>query len=370
MASSRRAVWILTLTAILAYAVTWLGGSRLDYIYYLDQWQLVLDGGNPWSTNNAYGPLHNVFAYLVPLHPLVPKIVVAALLIIANGVLVLRLVRERPIAEWENAYILAFGGNFLVLASSFWLGLNDAFVAALIIAAILARRDGRIVLCGILLGLATLDKYYPALLVPFFALDNREVQPRLILGALLTIAIGLVAASIAWHTQWLEAVTFGISRDATILSVLRPIALLGRNWGIGPVVDTLIHYNGPLVVLVWIVCLIAAWLRRDNWLVAACWGFFAVLLTYKVGNQQFWLSWLALVAGLPLLNRPDADRLAQAGLPYATFLSLFQLGYVVIPPFYYRDSFAWVRDYVGVPSFILGIMLLWSFLRPESRPAP
>ena len=31
------------------------------------QWQLVLDGRDPWSTNSAYGPLHNAFALLVPI---------------------------------------------------------------------------------------------------------------------------------------------------------------------------------------------------------------------------------------------------------------------------------------------------------------
>ncbi len=44
------------------------------------------------------------------------------------------------------------------------------------------------ILAGVLLGLATLDKYYPALLIPFFALDARVWQPRLILSALVTIA--------------------------------------------------------------------------------------------------------------------------------------------------------------------------------------
>ena len=95
-----------------------------------------------------------------------------------------------------------------------------------------------------------------------------------------------------------------------------------------------------------------------------------MLLTYKVGHQQFWVTWLALVACLPLANILDADRLARISLPYATFLSLFQLGFVLLQPAYYRGPYEWVKDYVGLPSFILGAWTLWVSLRPSPRPAP
>ena len=59
--------------------------------------------------------------------------------------------------------------------------------------------------------------------------------------------------------------------------------------------------------------------------------------------------------------------LARLSLPYATFLSLFQLGFVLIQPEYFRGSNEWVKDYVGIPSVLLGGALLLSFLRPASR---
>lgn len=359
---------LLVLASALALLITIVGGVRLDYIYYLEQWQLVLAHADPWSGNNAYGPLHNIFALLVPIHPLVPKVLTATSLLLANGLLVLALLDERPFDQWQPVYLVAFAANGLVLVSSLWLGLNDAFVAALIIAAVLARRADRLILAGFLLGLATLDKYYPALLIPFFALDDRRVEPRLLISAIITVTLGMAAAIAIWGSAYFEAIAFGISRDATILSVLRPISLVGRELGVGPALDLLIRYNGPLVVAVWILCLLAAWQRRDHWLVSATWGFFAVLLTYKVGNQQFWVSWLALVACLPLINRPDADRLARLSLPYAAFLSLFQFGYVLVQPEYYRGPLTWIRDYVGIPSFALGATLLWLWLRPVPRP--
>jgi hypothetical protein len=361
---------LILVASTLAVIVTFYGGIRHDYFDYMMQWQLVLDGSpDPWSTNSAYGPLHNAFALLVPIHPLAPKLLTACALLFANALLLIKLLGARPADDWRTTYLVTFGGNVVVLVTAFWLGLNDAFVAALILGAILARHRGAMVLAGVLLGLATLDKYYPALLIPFFAMDERRIDTRLVLSSLVTVAIGLTIATWIWGTAWLEAVIFGVSRDATILSIFRPIAALGRHLGIGGLTDLLVRFNGPLVVLVWLAAIALAWQRRDHWLVGACWGFFAVLLVYKVGHQQFLVSWLALVVALPLLNRPDADRLARLTWPFAIFLSVFELGYVVLQPQYYQGQWRWVNDVVGVPAFALGAWLLVGWFRPSLRRA-
>src|SRR6185437_11091163 len=72
---------------------------------------------------------------------------------------------QRPWRDWRAVYLLGFAANILPWVSVFWFGNNDGVVAALVIGAVLARRNRRMLLCGLLLGLATLDKYYPALLI-------------------------------------------------------------------------------------------------------------------------------------------------------------------------------------------------------------
>ena len=364
-----RTVVILSVSAAVALLLTVLLGATHDYPAYVDQWRLVLDGLDPWSTDNAYGPLHNAFALLVPLHPLAPKVFTVAAMLIANGLLVLRLERLRPFAEWRTTYVAVFAANALILICGIWYGNNDVFVAALVMGAVLARLDRRVVLAGVLLGLATLDKYYPLLLVPFFALDARSFNTRLTLSALLTFVAGLGAGIVLWGSDFLEALRFGVGRDATILSILRPIVGIGRDLGIARYTDLLVLYNGPVLLLVWLLAFILAWRRRDSWLVSASWGFFALLLTYKVGHQQFWVTWLALVACLPLLDSPEADRLARVSLPFATFLSVFQLGFALIHPTYYRGGLHFIPNYIGFISFGLGVWTLWRFLRPSAAAA-
>src|SRR4051794_31558846 len=159
---------VLFAIAVIAVLIIIFTNVQHDYLYYLDQWRLVLSGVDPWSGNNAYGPLHNAFAPLILIDPLLPKLIDAAALLLA-GTLLARALRTRPIAQWDWVFAIALWANALVLVSALVYGLNDIFVAALVIGAVLARHRDRIILAGVLLGLATLDKYYPALLIPFFA---------------------------------------------------------------------------------------------------------------------------------------------------------------------------------------------------------
>lgn len=363
----RRHHALLLAGSLAAIALTLIGGVRHDYIYYLEQWRLVLAGADPWSTNNAYGPLHNAFALLLPLHELAPKLAQTLLLLAANVLIVRRLALTQ--APWAN-YLIAVGANALVWIAVFWLGNNDGLVAACLLAAVAARLDRHMLLAGLVLGLAALDKYYPLLLIPFFALDARRIDGKLLLASIGTFAAGMGIGTLLWGRAMLEAVVFGVSRDATVLSVFHALSVIGRANGWGDAADLLIRLNSLLVIATWTGALILAWVRRDDWLVAATWGLFAVLLVHKVGHQQFWVSWLALVACLPLLQSDSATRLARLSWPFALFLALFQLGFVLLAPEYFRGPLAWIKDYAGLVAFPLGAMQLVLFLRPASRPQP
>jgi hypothetical protein len=371
MLLSRPLLSVLLIWTLAMIALTALSGIQHDYIYYHEQWMLVLNRLNPWSTNNAYGPLHNAFALLLPIHDMAPKFASAGLFLAANATLLFALARTRPVDEWIRPYLAGIGLNALVIVSAFVYGLNDAFVAALVIFAILARRNEQMLLAGVLLGLATLDKYYPALLLPFFALDRRSFSAKLMLSGLVTIAIGIGIAALLWRNDFFEAVMFGVNRDATIFSILKPLAVLSRAYG-DPfgIVLQMIRFNGPLVVAVFINALLLAWLRRENWLTGATWSLFLVLIFYKVGNPQFFVTWCTLLACLPLLRDADADRLAKVSIPFAIFVTIYELGYALLPPIYYHGWLAPVNDYVGFFVFGFGLWTVIRYMRTTPASAP
>ena len=198
-------------------------------------------------------------------------------------------------------------------------------------------------------------------MLPFFALDRRNFSARLLLAGLVTIAIGIGVAVLLWRNDYFEAIMFGVNRDATIFSVLKPLAVLSRTYG-DPfgIVLLLIRFNGPIVVLVFLESLLLVWMRRENWLVGATWALFLVLIFYKVGNPQFFVTWCTLVACLPLLKDADADRLARVSIPFAIFVTIYELGYALLPPIYYHGWLSPVNDYVGFFVFGFGI---WTFFR-------
>ena len=348
---------IWTVVAIWSAMMVWYAiasGVQHDYGEYLAQWALVREHANPWATNNAYGPLHNLFAYFLPLGPLAPKLVTAAVLLTANALLVAELCRERAGVDAFVVYLVAVPANILVVSLGFGYGLNDGLVAALVLFALLARRRQHFGRAGCLLGLAVLLKYYPAVLIPLFALDAGRVRLRLIAGAAAVTAIGLAAGWLAWGSALFQPLIFGVEREPKMLSILSALSSYPHLIGGESVLAVLLHSNAAFVAGASLIVVLIAWRTRMHWIEASVIGLLAVLLTYKVGHPQFYLPWAFLVAALPLTKAPSADRLAWICLPMLLFLSAFQWGYAYGSDGY-REVLGNIRRDVGFVAFALGV---------------
>ncbi|MBN9016945.1 MAG: DUF2029 domain-containing protein [Rhizobiales bacterium] len=356
--------WTLAM-AIWAYAA----GAQHDYVYYLAQWRLALEGADAWSTDNAYGPLHTSLALLLPLGTLAPKALIVGSLLAANAALAIRLMSVRPTAAVGLHYGMVILANIAVASLGVVYGLNDALVASLIVAAVLLRLRGALVLAGLMLGLVALLKYYPLLLVPFFALEGRRFRPSLILTALATIGAGFIACHFVFGDGWMAAILFGAGREPKLLSVLAAFSAATPVVGGSELLDWLVRHNAAFVLATAVACLAVAWWRRIHWLEASVLALLAVLLVYKVGHQQFFLPWLFLVAALPLAGTASADRLAGLCWPFALFLSLYQWGYAFGTDQYHATGGA-VRLYAGFVAFPLGVATIAGYFYVARRPAP
>jgi hypothetical protein len=342
------------------------GGAQHDYVAYLSQWKLVLNDADPWSTDNTYGPLHVVLGYLLPFGTLVPKLVMVGCLLAANAALAICLIvsRLKPIAYLH--YLIVILANVDVISIGIDYGLNDALAAALITIALLLRFRQLWIGAGVMLGLAVLLKYYPIVLILPFALENRRWRGSLVLAAAVTIGAGFAVSWAVYGDGFIAAMRFGAARPPKILSILSALAAKPGLIGGSATLEWLVDKNAIFVMLVAASWTLIAWLQRISWLEASVGTLLAVLLTYKVGHQQFFLPWLFLVGALPLLQTPSADRLAWMCWPFAIFLSLFEWGYAYGSDEYHQ-ILGEVRTYVGFVAFPLGLATIGCYFRFARR---
>jgi hypothetical protein len=372
-ASNRHRSLLLVLASLAAWSaiilyIGWKSGARHDYVAYLEQWELLLNGGDPWATSNAYGPLHTLVGFLLLQGKLAPKIFMIGLLLAANVALVVELIRQRGLSKkLVVLYVLVIPGNAVFFFNVAAYGLNDTLVAALLTMAVLLRYRQGLLSSAALVGLAALTKYYPILLLPFFALDGRKIQWRAIFVGVATFGIGIAAARAFWGESILRAIAFGADRDPKLLSIL---AALQSTFGDAATVNWLVHYNSILVVSGVGTALLFTYLARLNWLEGLCLGYFVMLVLYKVGHTQFYLPWLFVVASLPLVAKSSSDRMGEKLLPVVLFLSLYQVGYWISGG-YAAGWGMWIRMYGGavafpisVASLVACVLLLW-----QSKPA-
>lgn len=351
-----------------AFAV--LRGIRHDHANYLKQWILVREGVDPWEGDNTYGPLHNLLAFITIPTEIGPKVFMTVAFVVVNFLMVMLLLSIGPSTLSLVSYAIFVPLNFLVISIVFSYGLNDALAAALIGLAVMARFRRLMIACGIFLGLAVLLKYYPALLIPFFCLNEKLFDWRLFLSSANTVTIGFLTAWFAWGTGFLAALSTGVSRDPKLLSIL---SALERNDTLGSdstFLHVLIQANSLTVLGACLVAFLFAYRTRLSWVEGAAVASLGYLLIYKVGHQQFYIPWMLLLVGLLILGTSRSKVIAYVCLPYVIFLAAFQFGYEIVTDGY-NSIGGFVRDYVGFVSFTLGsltfILMLYAAMRISSQ---
>lgn len=352
------AATVLWSAAMLVFAIA--SGTRHDYLLYLDMWDLVRDGQDPWAGDNTYGPLFNVLAPLAEPTTVGPKVAMVLAFLVVNLLLVRALLRTDPSNATLAAYAILVPANALVIGVVAWFGQNDALTAALIGAAVLARLRRRVLWAGVFLGLATLYKYYPALLVPFFCFDRRRFDLRMLATAATTTVVGSLLAVAAWGGGFVSSLGEGASRRPKLLSILASWDLHPHLYGDSRVADTLIRANAAFVLLAVVVAFAAAWMTRLSWIEGAFVASLGYLLVYKVGHQQFWVSVLVLAVGLLVVDTGRSRWLACCFLPFAMALSVFELGYAWLTDGYSHQA-GWVRHEAGFLAFALGCATIVAF---------
>ena len=356
---------------------TVVSGPRQDYVAFLEIWEAVWQGRDPWWVHetwgyplNAYGPLFNVLA-LPAIEPVGPEAGLRA------GVLPLRGdlpqawpgARGRQLGDFPAWGLLAWlWGPFAWVEVAYY-GHFDVLVAIACVAAVSWSCRGREVLAGASLAIGFLLKLIPVVIVPFLALDlaGRRVRWRLLAGVLVPIVLVYGASFLVWGPATFRPFRFGYERGSTLLSIFRflrgeasPLRRFVGNSGLDA-------WSTPCLAVSGLAVFAACQWRHTDAATSAILAVLTTLLFYQVGFIQYQMIlyllmayWLGLYA--PALRQDRVLAVAIGG--YFGWLTLFDVFYAWAGGVLHDDG-RWGRvvDWVGLPTFLLGGFLLVSLAR-------
>jgi hypothetical protein len=346
-------------------AVTVLAGARHDYVADLEIWSVVLRGDDPWwlipgkgVPLHAYGPLFNALALPAALNPLLPKLLFASAYLAAVAWFV-----GRSGLSWTG--VIAWLANPYVWVEVAYFGHWDVLVAVVCVAAVHERSRGRDVASGGWLAAGILLKYLPVVILPFLVVEGRRVRWRLVFTTMLVTAAGLGLSGLIWGPSTFRPLIYGAARDSTLLSIFR--FLRGSYSPLGRSADALAT---PCLALAGLAVFAWWWARRGGPAAGSTLAVMVTLLFYLVGFPQYQVVSLMLLSYWVVAERRagrDPFLVGTLGLFFG-WLGLFDVFYAAVGGVLHPgDRFAWVEEVVGLPTFVLGGLLLVAVARAAAR---
>ena len=341
-----------------------------------------MSGSDPWSVvaGNAYGPAYNLLAGLFALHPLLPKVVFVLSWQVSSWYLIHQLARRGVSLPWMVFWLAALPFNPLFWSFGVIYGSVDSLVAALCLIALAYHQADRRSVAAIVLALAALMKIYPIVFAPFMALDGRRVNWRFLATVGALVATGFALSFLIWGESAFHSIIFNSNRGSKMLSIFRFLRGDAVPW-----VDDVDHLSLPVMTLGGGLVFALVWKWRLPVVSGALAGIIATLLLYKLGHQQFFLV-VPLVAGLWYARRlPRNDRLLSGALVVCMGWVAFMGALYIVTHYYVRMEVAgefvrigvglagewgFLRDWVGLPTFVILLATLAAVMRYERREEP
>lgn len=356
------------------YVITILLGAYFiepmhDYGLYFRHWELVLSGGDPWQkmgAANAYGPIYNLFAWVYAIDKQWPKMVfVVSWLFISIYTFIKFSALNVNFFQKMVFFAFWFFNPFFIVATVFY-GFNDSFVALLVFLGLLiALRFKNHIAGPILITLGVLTKMYPLFLLPFLT-PEKKVMMRNIAIFIVILVFAYLLTYVVWGGSFVNAFGKANGRDPTLFSIMRFVD--GAYFPSHFLAQIIIGLTNLFILLgVGYVFYLFKKGRIDQ-ATAFLTGFTMLLTFYKAGQQQFYLTYFAIFAVWSLYEFNKALPNIQAF--YAVLLLglwMAVMAGVVYPMTYMSGSYEWVRDIIGLPTFMLQLLILYFLLRPAYR---
>ena len=264
-----------------------------DYIYYLRQWKTILDFKDPWiDTSNAYGPIHNIFAPLISINPMIPKLIFFIIYFYVLYIVTFKDMNFDFDLNTNNKLILfiLYGFCPFTVLTVVVYGNNDALTSAIMALSLTtlinsnSKKENFI--SGILLGISTMIKFYPLIISPAFFWRKKTIDYNFLKGFFLSIlTIGLASYKI-WGSTILTPILFATDRSSKHLSFF--------NFFRSTLSLDLDHLSIYVVVIVFVASIFFTQLLEFDLIPSVLFLFGSVLSVYKVGHPQFFIFFFCL----------------------------------------------------------------------------
>tara|TARA_B100000674_G_scaffold345633_1_gene289212 strand:+ start:273 stop:1403 length:1131 start_codon:yes stop_codon:yes gene_type:complete len=350
---------------IILFIILFYGGSRHDYSLYSITWQGVLNQ-DPNIYYHSYGPLHLFFAFIFNLNPLLPKIIYGILFSIFQIFLFLKLLKLED--KFLLLFYISIPCNFLIIATVYFYGINDSIVAFFLFFSLIFKLDKKDLLSGIFLSVSILTKIYPILLVPFFILERKKINIKLLFSLIVSlIVIMLISFYFFGNKLILDPFMFGAARDPKLLSIL---ASLSYDFPESLIVKKLIENNSFIVLVSTLMTIIFCLIKQTRILVSLILTYLTILITYKVGHMQFYLPLCAFFSLLLIYEKKYLD-IFYIVLPLIILLSFTQLIYSTTSGFDLMSqseyNFEIIRQKIGYIFFTINIFVFYRIIKSVDK---
>ena len=337
----------------------------MDYKAYLNQWAIIIQGLDPWSgTDNAYLPIHNVFAPLAAINNSLPKIAfvfIFAIPMYISSICDLNFKREIDFFSKLKIFAVFAFSPFCILITSYY-GLNDTPVAGLIVLSLFLslsnNKKQNSLLSGISLALATMIKVYPIFIAPLFILRKKRIDITFLASYLISIITILFTSIIIWGKSTLIPILYASERNSKHLSFFNFFRrIVGINFD---------EYSLYAMVFVLLIVLFFIYIYKIDLLPAVILTLAFEFTFYKVGHPQFFLFFFAVS---PMTIRYIYDknliikgRLFLSFLMWICFLNFYQTFYTLACHMF-RGFPHFLRGIGSLPYILFSILMLISLVK-------
>ena len=334
---------------ILISLITILNGPRHDYKSYVRQWLLIFNGNDPWiGTDNAYGPIHNLFSLFAVINPILPKFIFVVVFFYSFYKLNFtnyKLIKGKDNISNKILSLIVSMCPVLIIVAPLNAN-NDTLVCGLVIYALFIHLslDGSKkaqLITGILFGFASMIKVYPLIVSIPFLIRNFKIKFTFLLSLSSTLFAIIFLSYTVWGNSIFQPIFFASGRESTHFSIFY---FLRSTFNLN--IDS---FNTLLMILVMVIIFFIIQYKNIDLIPSTIIIFLPVLSIYKVAHIQFFLFFFAT---LPLLARYlkqyDLNELKPLCISYLVllgflnfYISLSHLtcGMYVGPASKFRDHF-------------------------------